>query len=70
MQTFRNALKTSASAALIALGLSLPAHAASKAEVEKMFRAWINSDLWPAAQKTGVSEKTFRAAMEGVTPNF
>ncbi len=50
--------------------VSSPAHAASKAEVEAMFRAWIDNDLWPAARKTGVSEKTFRAAMEGVTLNW
>ena len=58
-------------ALMIALALvSFPAHAASKAEVEAMFRTWINNDLWPAAQKTGVSEKTFRAAMEGVSLNW
>jgi len=58
-------------ALMIALALvSFPAHAASKAEVEAMFRAWIDNDLWPAARKTGVSEKTFRAAMEGVTLNW
>src|SRR5690606_21967610 len=44
---------------------ALPAHAASKAEVEKMFHAWIDKDLWPSAQKAGVGEKTFRAAMQG-----
>jgi lytic murein transglycosylase len=58
-------------ALMIALALvSFPAHAASKAEVEAMFRTWIDNDLWPAARKTGVSEKTFRAAMEGVTLNW
>ncbi|MFC6447493.1 lytic murein transglycosylase [Shinella zoogloeoides] len=68
MQIIRTFLK--ASAALALLGLALPAHAASKAEVETMFRAWIDNDLWPEAQKTGVSEKTFRAAMEGVSLNW
>jgi len=58
-------------ALMIALALvSFPAHAASKAEVEAMFRAWIDNDLWPAARKTGVSEKTFRTAMDGVTLNW
>jgi len=58
-------------ALMIALALvSSPAHAASKAEVEAMFRTWIDNDLWPAARKTGVSEKTFRAAMDGVTLNW
>ncbi|HSX73300.1 MAG TPA: lytic murein transglycosylase, partial [Shinella sp.] len=56
--------------ALALVTMALPAQAASKAEVEKMFRAWIDNDLWPAAQKTGVSEKTFRAAMQGVTLNW
>jgi len=58
-------------ALMIALALvSFPAHAASKAEVEAMFRAWIDNDLWPAARKTGVSEKTFRTAMDGATLNW
>jgi lytic murein transglycosylase len=68
--TIRKALTASVSAILFSLTFALPASAASKADVEKMFRAWIDNDLWPAAQKTGVSEKTFRAAMEGVTLNW
>ena len=63
---FRRAIAVAA----ILFSATLPAHAASKAEVEKMFRTWIASDLWPAAQKTGVSEKTFRAAMDGVSLNW
>ena len=55
---------------IVLVFISFPAHAASKAEVEKMFRAWIDNDLWPAARKTGVSEKTFRTAMDGVTLNW
>jgi len=70
MQLIRTVLKASAGIALIALGLALPAHAASKAEVEKMFRAWIDRDLWPSARKEGVSERTFRAAMQGATLNW
>jgi membrane-bound lytic murein transglycosylase B len=68
--TIRTVIKGALGATLISLGLLMPAQAASKAETEKMFRAWIDKDLWPAAQKTGVSEKTFRAAMEGVTLNW
>lgn len=56
--------------AAILLAAALPARAASKAEVEKMFRAWIDDDLWPAARKAGVGEKTFRAVMEGVSLNW
>ena len=68
--SIRKVLKASVGIVLFSLALALPANAASKAEVERMFRAWIDKDLWPAAQKTGVSEKTFRAAMEGVTLNW
>jgi lytic murein transglycosylase len=56
--------------AAVGLAAALPARAASKPEVEKMFRAWIDKDLWPAAEKTGISEKTFRAALKGVTLNW
>ena len=50
--------------------LAVPANAASKAEVERQFQSWIVNDLWPAAAKTGVSEKTFKAAMDSVTLNW
>ncbi|PZR60168.1 MAG: lytic murein transglycosylase, partial [Stutzerimonas stutzeri] len=70
MPIIRKTIKGVLGAALISLGLLAPAEAASKAEVEKMFRAWIDNDLWPAAQKTGVSERTFRAAMQGVALNW
>ena len=44
------------------------AHAApSKAEVEAQFERWVQTDLWPEAQKSGISEKTFKSAFAGVT---
>jgi len=50
------------------LATSHAAHAApSKAEVESQFERWVQADLWPEAQKSGISEKTFKAAFAGVT---
>ena len=57
-------------AAAFLLAAALPAHAASKAEVEKLFRAWIANDLWPVARKAGVGEKTFRAVLADVRLNW
>ncbi|MBB3386493.1 lytic murein transglycosylase [Rhizobium sp. BK609] len=54
---------------LLAL-LPLPALAASKADVEAQFQVWIQKDLWPEAQKAGISQKTFLAAFAGVTLNW
>ena len=54
---------------LLAL-LPLPALAASKADVEAQFQVWIQKDLWPEAQKAGISAKTFQAAFAGVTLNW
>ncbi|MCF3639006.1 lytic murein transglycosylase [Rhizobium sp. TRM95111] len=58
-----------ASAALLALSQH-PASAASRADVESQFRSWISDELWPEASKTGVSQKAFKAAFEGVTLNW
>jgi len=55
-------------AALFAVSFSsIPASAAS---VSSQFRAWLDSDLWPAAKAQGVSRKTFDAAFNGVSPNL
>jgi lytic murein transglycosylase len=62
----RRASRTAIATFVLAL-LPMSANAASKAEVEKQFRAWIANDLWPEASKTGVSEKTFKAALDGVS---
>jgi lytic murein transglycosylase len=53
---------------LFSLLLPLPALAApSRADVEAQFQNWVKGDLWPQAQKEGISEKTFAAAFAGVT---
>jgi len=48
----------------------LPALSASKADVEAQFETWVQRDLWPEAQGSGISEKAFRAAFAGVKLNW
>lgn len=52
---------------LAILGWTAPAPAAP---IDDQFQAWLAKDLWPAAQKQGVSKKTFDAAFAGVKPNL
>ncbi|MDB5526256.1 MAG: putative transglycosylase protein [Rhizobium sp.] len=52
---------------LVTIGI---AHAASQAVVEKQFHAWIESDIWPAAQSQGISRKAFDRAFSGVRINW
>ncbi len=40
--------------------------AASKAEVENQFRLWLQKDLWPEAEKAGISAAAFSAAFRDV----
>lgn len=47
-----------------------PAFALDKAAVDAQFRQWIDRDLWPEAKAAGISEKTFRTALSGVTLYF
>jgi lytic murein transglycosylase len=54
-------------ASVIAASSPLPALAASKADVEAQFETWVSKDLWPEAQKAGVSDRIFKAAFAGVT---
>jgi lytic murein transglycosylase len=49
---------------LAAFALASPAFAQS---VDAQFRQWLTADVWPEARKAGVSEKTFNAAVEGLT---
>jgi lytic murein transglycosylase len=56
--------------ALCALLLSIPAHAQSKAAVEKQFQNWLQKDLFREASQQGVSRKTFNTAFKGVTINW
>ncbi|MBD9445590.1 lytic murein transglycosylase [Rhizobium sp. RHZ01] len=58
-----------ATAALLALS-GPPAFSASKADVEAQFEKWVRADLWPEAQRNGISEKAFQAAFAGVELNW
>ncbi len=42
----------------------------SRAQVESQFRSWISRDLWPQAQKAGISKAVFDQAMAGVKLNW
>ncbi|WP_331372902.1 lytic murein transglycosylase [Sinorhizobium chiapasense] len=44
--------------------------AASKANVENQFRQWLQNDLWPEAQKSGISAASFKAAFADVKLNW
>jgi len=58
-------------AILIAVfALATSTHAASRADVEKQFRAWIENDIWPAAKAEGISKKSFDRAFAGVALNW
>ncbi|WP_205836835.1 lytic murein transglycosylase [Neorhizobium alkalisoli] len=50
--------------------LPLPALAQNRPDIEKQFQGWIAGDLGPAARKAGISEKTLKAAFQGVTLNW
>ncbi len=53
------------------LALSCPqALSSSKADVEAQFERWVQTDLWPEAQKNGISERAFRASFAGVELNW
>lgn len=50
--------------------LTFPALAANQARVEKQFAAWIESDVWPSAEASGVSRRSFERAFRGVKINW
>jgi lytic murein transglycosylase len=54
-------------ALLLGISFAFPAFAA---KIDDQFRAWLETDLWPDAQKNGVSKATFDTAFAGVTPNL
>lgn len=56
-------------AAIVSL-MPLPVLAASKADTEAQFRQWLQSDLWPEAQKSGISAAAFKAAFADVKLNW
>jgi lytic murein transglycosylase len=66
----RNSPLSSLCAIAMLLTLALPAHAASQAAVEKQFHAWIESDIWPAAQANGISRSAFDRAFADVALNW
>lgn len=53
--------------ALPSLAAALPARAAS---IDAQFQSWLARDLWPAAEKEGISKETFDGAFAGVKPNL
>jgi lytic murein transglycosylase len=61
-------------ARVLGAGLVLSALAASPAaaqsKIDGQFRAWLSRNLWPDAKAAGISEATFEAAFDGVTPNL
>lgn len=54
----------------LALSMPFPAHAVSRADVEKQFRSWVQKDLWPDAAAAGVSKQRFSEALSGVRLNW
>lgn len=55
---------------IAALCFSLVAGAASAQSIEAQFRDWLAQDLWPEAQRRGISSATFNAAFASVSPNL
>ena len=49
---------------------SIHAAPVSAAKIDDQFRAWLQADLWPDARAKGISQKTFEAAFDSVTPNL
>ncbi|WP_083347529.1 lytic murein transglycosylase [Rhizobium sp. LCM 4573] len=50
--------------------LPLPSLAQSRADVERQFQRWIAGDLGSEAKKAGISERTLKAAFQGVSLNW
>ena len=57
---------TALSFLIFAAAFAFPTLAASQVKVEKQFRAWIESEIWPAAKSNGVSRRSFERAFAGV----
>jgi lytic murein transglycosylase len=54
----------------LSLFLSASALAASKEAINKQFRAWLESSIWPLAQGEGVSRSAFDSALADVSVNL
>ncbi len=63
-------MKRVAATIVALLALSLPASAASKAEIEAGFQRFLQAEIWPEAQAAGVSRRTFEAAFRGVSADL
>lgn len=57
-------------AAALAIVSALAVAPAAAAKIDDQFRAWLANDLWPAAEASGISRRTFDAAFDGVRPNL
>ena len=55
---------------IAALCVLLVAGAASAQSIEAQFRDWLARDLWPEAQRRGISSATFNDAFASVSPNL
>lgn len=44
--------------------------AAMAQSLDKQFQTWLEQELWPEAQKNGISRLTFDAAFKGIKPNL
>jgi lytic murein transglycosylase len=56
-------------AALIFICLCVPAFAQSSS-IDKQFRNWLETSLWPKAEAEGISRATFDAGLGDVSPNL
>jgi len=56
--------------AMIGSLLPLSALAQNKPDVERQFQQWIATDLTPQAKKSGISERTLKTALDGLTLNW
>ena len=55
---------------VLSIGLAFPALAQERQDIERQFQAWLETTVWPEAQRTGVSRRTFDAAVAGVRLNW
>lgn len=64
-------LKAACLAVLLALAaLPGPAPAQDRAAVERQFRGWLDTTVWPMARDAGVSRGTFERAFDGMRLNW
>ncbi len=49
--------------------LLTPTQSVAQSTSDRAFQRWLAEDVWPAAQKAGISRKTFSAATKDLTPD-